>query len=90
MTYADLEKVLASYEEHSFTAAARRLYMSQPAVSQNILRLEKELNVQLFVRDNGTIIPTPACEAFVSYAARIRELWKELEKEMESHRPSSL
>ena len=31
MKYSDLRKVLAIYEEQSFTAAARRLYISQPA-----------------------------------------------------------
>ena len=36
MKYTDLEKVLAIYEERSFTAAAKRLYLTQPAISQNI------------------------------------------------------
>lgn len=90
MKYTDLEKVLAIYEERSFTAAAKRLYLTQPAISQNISQLEKELNVLLFVRDNGKITPTPACEAFVSYASQIRELWKGLEKEMKTHQPDHI
>lgn len=90
MKYSDLEKVLAIYEERSFTAAAKRLFLTQPAISQNIAQLEKELNVLLFVRDNGRIIPTPACEAFVSYASQIRELWKGLEKEMKTHQPDHI
>jgi DNA-binding transcriptional LysR family regulator len=90
MKYSDLEKVLAIYEERSFTAAAKRLYLTQPAISQNIAQLEKELNVLLFVRDNGKIIPTPACETFVSYASQIRELWKGLEKEIKSYQPDHI
>ena len=90
MKYSDLEKVLAIYETRSFTAAAKRLYLTQPAISQNISQLEKELNVLLFVRDNGKIIPTPACEAFVSYASQIRELWNGLEKEMKTYHPDHL
>lgn len=90
MKYTDIEKVLAIYEERSFTAAAKRLYMTQPAISQNIAQLEKELNVLLFVRDNGKIIPTPACEAFIGYASQIRDLWNELEKEMKTHQPNHI
>ena len=90
MKYTDIEKVLAIYEERSFTAAAKRLYMTQPAISQNIAQLEKELNVLLFVRDNGKIIPTPACDAFIGYASKIRNLWNELEKEMKAHQPNHI
>lgn len=90
MKYSDLEKVLAIYEERSFTAAARRLYLTQPAISQNIAQLEKELNVLLFVRDNGKIIPTQACETYVSYASQIRDLWQKLEKEMKAHQPDHI
>ena len=82
MKYSDLRKVLAIYEEQSFTAAARRLYISQPALSQNIAQLEHELGVLLFVRESGRVSPTPACEQFVSYATRIQELWQQLETEM--------
>lgn len=82
MKYSDLQKVLEIYKTRSFTAAAKQLYLTQPAISQNISQLEKELNVLLFVRDNGRVIPTAACETFVAYASQIQDLWKELEKEM--------
>lgn len=86
MKYSDIEKVLAIYEERSFTAAAKRLYMTQPAVSQNISQLEKELNVLLFIRDKGKVVPTAACETLVSYASQIQSLWQDMEKEMSSYR----
>lgn len=89
MKYTDLLKVLAIYEERSFTAAAKRLYLTQPAISQNITQLEKELNVLLFIRDNGRITPTPACEKFVLYAYHIVEQWQALEKEMKAYRPDN-
>jgi DNA-binding transcriptional LysR family regulator len=53
-----LEIFCAVIEAGSATAAARRLGMSQPAVSQQIGRLEKELGLTLFVRENGRMRPT--------------------------------
>ena len=82
MKYSDLVKVLAIYEEHSFTTAAKRLYISQPALSQNIAQLEREFGLLLFVRENGQIRPTEACEVFVSHARKIQEAWRQLETDM--------
>lgn len=90
MKYSDLIKVLTIYKERSFTAAAKKLYMTQPAISQNIAQLEKELNVLLFVRENSRITPTAACEVFVDYASRIHDLWQGLEKEMQAHNPDNI
>ena len=39
--------------EGSFTAAARSLHMTQPAVSLHIKALEKELGARLMERDDG-------------------------------------
>ena len=63
MKYSDLEKVLAIYEERSFTAAAKRLYLTQPAISQNIALLEKELNVG----EPYSILYTYRLQAMVDY-----------------------
>lgn len=42
----------------SFTKAAQELYMTQSAVSQSILKLEKELEIQLFYRTSKGIVLT--------------------------------
>lgn len=44
----------------SISKAARELNLSQPAVSQHIKKLEKELRIPLFTRTNRKIVPTPA------------------------------
>lgn len=52
----------------SFTKAAQQLYITQPALSRQILSMEKELNLQLFIRTGGHVRLTPAgkilCEKF--------------------------
>ncbi len=46
----------------NFTAAAERLYISQPALSRNISALEEELGVMLFLRRNNVLSLTPGGE----------------------------
>ena len=43
----------------SFTAAARQLGISQPAVSKNISELEKFAGVRLLDRSKSGVCPTP-------------------------------
>lgn len=46
---------LAAAEENNFSAAAKRLHMSQSAVSQNIQSLERNYNIELFIRNGRTV-----------------------------------
>ncbi len=46
----------------NFTKAAMNLYLAQPALSQQIADLEKQLGVTLFERNSRTVILTPAGE----------------------------
>ena len=55
----------------SFTIAARELGISQPAVSQSINTLERELGAKLFVRAKGEVYLSPQGNAFREYASRI-------------------
>lgn len=48
------------YGSCSVVAAARALHLSQPAVSQQLQKLEGELRVQLFVRQHKKLVPTAA------------------------------
>lgn len=62
---------LAVAAEGSFTLAARKLGISQPAVSQNVAELEKNLGVDLFERSRGSVRLTSAGQSFKEYASRI-------------------
>ncbi len=55
----------------NFTRAADELGISQPAVSQNIAGLEKDLGVRLFERNRGEAVLTPAGRVFMEYAGHI-------------------
>lgn len=56
-----IEYVIAIAEEKSLSKAAERLYLSQPALSQRLKKLEDELGTPLFVR--GKDGPFPSLDA---------------------------
>jgi DNA-binding transcriptional LysR family regulator len=68
MTLEELRSVVAVHECRSFSAAARRLGCSQPAVSQHIQRLETELRLTLFERQPRGIRTTSAGDLLVRAA----------------------
>lgn len=59
MNTAQVKCFLTAAECLNFTAAAEKLYISQPVLSRNIAALEDELGVLLFVRSNNTVRLTP-------------------------------
>jgi len=62
------EYAVAVAEAGSVTAAAERLHVAQPSVSQQIRALEKDLGVALFARTPGGLVPTMAGRAFLREA----------------------
>lgn len=61
MTLTNIKYFITTAECLSFSKAAEQLFITQPALSRQIISMEKELNVLLFIRHkNHTIELTPA------------------------------
>lgn len=78
MLDAKLETLLIVAEEKSFTKAAAILSLTQPAVSNHISLLEKEIGIKIFLRTKGEVKITPEGEIVVKYAKRIKNLYKRM------------
>ena len=70
-----LRYFVVATEEGNVTRAAERLGISQPALSQQLRRLERDLQAVLLERSKRGVTPTSAGQAFLPYARRVlREL----------------
>ncbi len=68
----------AVVDEGGFSAAARQLEKSQPAVSYSVANLEGQLGLTLFERGKRKPVLTPAGHAILAYARRLSQLSDEL------------
>jgi DNA-binding transcriptional LysR family regulator len=75
MDIAALQAFLAVAETSSFSRAAERIFLTQPAISKRIAALEASLGTRLFDRIGRTIQLTPAGQALLTRSrAILREL----------------
>ena len=74
--------VLAVAEHENFSLAAQACHVGQPALSQQISKLEKELGVALFYRNSRGATLTEAGREFVHRAQEIIQRSEALESEM--------
>ena len=68
MNFRQLEIFLAVAENHSFIKASTKLYIAQSAVSIAIRKLEDELDLKLFIRNNKRVELTAEGTALLRHA----------------------
>jgi LysR family hydrogen peroxide-inducible transcriptional activator len=73
MTFNELRYLVAIAQEKSFGRAAQRCFVSQPALSVAIQKLEEELGTQLFERGKTEVTATPVGERIVEQAQKVLE-----------------
>ena len=73
MTLQQLKYVITVAETGTITEAAKKLYISQPSLTNAIHELEKEMNVEIFHRTNKGIDISKEGEDFLGYARQVLE-----------------
>lgn len=71
MGIRQLRYFISVAEKLNFTEAAKRLFVAQPSVSQQIASLERSMDVKLFIRDKHSVKLTPAGKVFLNDAIEI-------------------
>lgn len=74
-----LQSFVTVISEGSMTGAADKLFLTQPAISQQIRNLEEDLGVDLLVRGVRQIKPTLQGEVLFDYAKRVLQLSQQAE-----------
>lgn len=79
MTIHHLKIFITVYEEKNMTAAAEKMFLTQPTVSHTIKELEDKYDVVLFERLSRKLYPTASGEKMYQYATHITKLFGEME-----------
>ena len=74
LTSSRVRAVNAVFEAGNFSAAARRLGVSQPSVAQLVRELESEFDVRLFDRHGHSLVATPLCHQLYAATNRIQAM----------------
>ena len=82
MTQSQIRSFLTVVEEQSFAKAANALYISQPAVSKSISKLEEELGFPLLERIGGAPKPTRAGKLLYDFFSEAEDRFEALTKQI--------
>lgn len=82
----EMEYIWQVYQEKSFSKAADKLFISQPALSMAIRRAEDQLGMPIFDRSTRPVSLTAAGEAYLDYIRQTQFLAEEMQQRMEDIR----
>lgn len=77
LTFQQMEALILLVEERSFSRAAKRMLLTQPALTKNIRNLEDFLGAKVVHRSNAGVTLTPEGKILYDYAQRIVRLRRE-------------
>ena len=86
MDFRQLTTFLEIHRRGSFLAASASMGLTQPALSRQIARLEREVGRPLFVRGSRRVRLTPTGEDLLPRAVQMIDLWRETLSSL-SHEP---
>lgn len=87
MNTRELEYILAIAKEKSISKAAEKLYVTQPALSLFLTRLESQLGTPLFIRGASGLIPTFAGERYIQMSRRCSRITGTLNRSFATSAP---
>ena len=82
----DMNCILAVSEERSFSRAAEKCFLTQPAVSRIVRRVEDAVGTPIFDRSTSPLTLTPDGEVLVGYFKKISEICGEMAEYTETIR----
>ena len=88
MTLQQLKYIITIVKCGSITEAAKRLFISQPSLSNSVKDLETELGIEIFNRTARGISLSAEGEEFLSYARQVIEQTELLEQRYKNKKPS--
>lgn len=84
MTFNQIKYFITVAECLSFTEAAKRLFITQPALSRQISAIEEELKTPLFLRDKKRLKLTPGGMVLYSKFPKLQEEYNEIIEEAQN------
>ncbi|MEE0547790.1 MAG: LysR family transcriptional regulator [Peptococcaceae bacterium] len=90
MTIQQLKYIVSVVENGTITEAAKKLYISQPSLSNAIKDIEEEVGITIFIRSRAGIVVTPEGMEFVGYARQVLRQMELLEDKYISHTPGKI
>ena len=82
MNLKHMRYLLTIAEERSFTAAARKLYISQPSLSACVKTIEEDLGSSIFDRSSTPLVLTPAGELYIRWVRNVLNSEYEMKKKV--------
>ena len=83
MNFRIIEYIDAIGRQGTMSGAARELFITSAALNQQLLKLERELGIQLFVRAKHKLIPTEAGEICLRGIRSMLRTWDETQAELQ-------